>query len=561
VVFSIPEKNVWGLKKVVFSEGKWTDVAVTKKVKKKIKKKGVHGQNHTLVHIQIGARCASSPQRPRALGSPKTQVAGGQLKITLGESKSDDAKMDQATREQFFSICVTASLMLLAQTAVECAERSEFVGPNAAARVVIPPFVDKRFGTKVFKSRNKFERKNYRDNHWWRMIEERRHHDVRDRDGRDFRNNFRVPASFFDRMVSWYRDNGWTTREYDIFGQPSVPLELKILACFDMLGRGVCAATPAALIGCDETTIRTFFQTFCRRCTLHLSKIHIKFPSTVSEIRECVATYAEENINLPGCMGSVDCVHVPWPKALASQRSWYVGKEGFPTVAFQVVVNHKRKILSVSQPHPGSHNDKTIASMDPALHAIRTVQSFITYAWQAATAAGSATIYGVYLICDGGYHLWRILQRCNVVTSDPKVLFLMNRIVSARKDVECTFGVVKARFRILKYPLLCQELSDVRSVFTTCCIFHNILLEHDSGDFVDAGNLDGVSTAAVGRYRVTATSDFSGVASPPAGYWLGSHPEASHLLLRQTLANHLHWSHVNSASSLASQAGGTGRSD
>ena len=68
------------------------------------------------------------------------------------------------------------------------------------------------------------------------------------------------------------------------------------------------------------------------------------------------------------------------------------------------------------------------------------------------------------------------------------------RLESVRKDVECTFGVtackkkltiwqvLKNRFRILKVPLLCcgrngQEKVD--NIFYTCCMIHNMLLEHD----------------------------------------------------------------------------------
>ena len=455
--------------------------------------------------------------------------------------------MDQQTNQQFISICVNAAILLLTQSVFEVAH-------HVRERALAPPFVDARRGVKPFKSRNTFERKNYKDNHWFRMIDNRHHHDVRTIDGRDFRKNFRVPAAFFDNIVQWFRGNGWIVKDFDLFGRASVPLELKILACFEMLGRGVPAAVPAGLIGCDPKTIQLFFAFFVRTVALHLHKVHIKFPSTIAEIRECVATYDEEN--LPGCMGSVDCVHVPWPKALASQRSWYVGKEGIPTVAFEVIVSHNRKILSVSRPHPGAHNDKTIASMDPALHAIRTLQPFITFAWQACTAVGYAAYYGVYLICDGGYHLWRIMQRCNVVTSDSKILFLMNLIASARKDVECTFGIVKARFRILKVPLLTAELSEVNSIFTTCCIFHNMLLEYGNGEFDDAGVLDHLPTF---RSGVSASSDFSGVAGPPPGYWLGSHPEASHLKLRTTLGDHLYWSHANAAASPAPNVSTTPR--
>ncbi len=438
--------------------------------------------------------------------------------------------------------------MLLAQTAGGGADGV----PRLPGFVRAPPFVDRRFGPKPFKFRNSFPRKDYKDNHWWRMIEGRTHHDTRTRDGRDFREkNFRIPPAFFDNIVEWFQTNGWSCNEYDKYRRQSVPLALKVLSCFEMLGRGVSAAVPAQLIGCDEKTIQVFFLTFCEKVALHLKSQHIKFPTSFDEIRECVATYEGEN--LPGCMGSVDCVHVPWPKALASVRSWYVGKEGIPTVAFQVIVNHNRKILSVSQPHPGAHNDKTIASMDPAVHAIRSLQVFITYAWQALTAAGNAAFYGVYLICDGGYHLWRVLQRCGVVTSDPKQMFLMKRIASARKDVECTFGCIKSRFRILKVPLLLAELHDVHNVFMTCCIFHNMLLEHDSNDFSDGGTLDSNSAA---RSRVAATADFSGVQSPPPGYWLGSHPEASHLKLRYTLAEHLHQLHqLSSAASPVPRSG------
>ena len=137
-------------------------------------------------------------------------------------------------------------------------------------------------------------------------------------------------------------------------------------------------------------------------------------------------------------------------------------------------MDHSTRILSITQPHPGANNDKTIASMDPWINKIRTLAIFVAFSWTALTSAGVATFAGVYLICDGGYHSWRIMQRCNVITSSEKYLRLFGRISSARKDVECTFGRVKNRFRCLKIPSLQQNLSDVSNVFVTCCIFHNM---------------------------------------------------------------------------------------
>jgi hypothetical protein len=36
------------------------------------------------------------------------------------------------------------------------------------------------------------------------------------------------------------------------------------------------------------------------------------------------------------------------------------------------------------------------------------------------------------------------------------------------------------RFRILKMPLMLDELADMRHLFVTCCVFHNMLLDHDA---------------------------------------------------------------------------------
>lgn len=52
------------------------------------------------------------------------------------------------------------------------------------------------------------------------------------------------------------------------------------------------------------------------------------------------------------------------------------------------------------------------------------------------------------------------------------------RIESVRKDVECTFGILKRRFRILKVPMPYTSKEQVENIMFTCCVLHNILLGH-----------------------------------------------------------------------------------
>ena len=48
-----------------------------------------------------------------------------------------------------------------------------------------------------------------------------------------------------------------------------------------------------------------------------------------------------------------------------------------------------------------------------------------------------------------------------------------------RKDVECTFGILKGRWRILKSGVRLHGVDAVDSVWFTCCALHNWLLEVD----------------------------------------------------------------------------------
>ena len=167
-----------------------------------------------------------------------------------------------------------------------------------------------------------------------------------------------------------------------------------------------------------------------------------------------------------------------------------------PTVAFQVIVDHTTKIMAVSPcAYPGSHSDMHISRLDLQLNLIRFGALFVYFAFSLFVAADRMQeFYGVYLIADGGYQCWRVLQQTDKTNSDPYLRPFLSQVASARKDVECTFGRLKNRFRsdflflfcctrdlsrlrrLLKLPQTGDNLSDVHKLFVTCCVFHNMLL-------------------------------------------------------------------------------------
>lgn len=75
---------------------------------------------------------------------------------------------------------------------------------------------------------------------------------------------------------------------------------------------------------------------------------------------------------------------------------------------------------------------------------------------------------------------WRCLQCPLKVAGNDAELQWSKALESVRKDVECFFGILKGRFRILKLPLQYREHVNIDDMFMSCCILHNIIHAWDN---------------------------------------------------------------------------------
>eukprot|EP00187_Rhodella_violacea_P013328 CAMPEP_0184712916 /NCGR_PEP_ID=MMETSP0314-20130426/3377_1 /TAXON_ID=38298 /ORGANISM="Rhodella maculata, Strain CCMP 736" /LENGTH=190 /DNA_ID=CAMNT_0027175447 /DNA_START=12 /DNA_END=581 /DNA_ORIENTATION=- len=128
------------------------------------------------------------------------------------------------------------------------------------------------------------------------------------------------------------------------------------------------------------------------------------FPHTPEALyREVQRAY--EQRGLPGCVGSIDCVHVGWDRCPASQRNLNKSKEKCPTLSFEVVSNHRRKVFALTCGHPGTRNDKHIARLDRAVQGLNPGGNWMSeLSWSVMHENGMRKQFrGCYLISDGGY--------------------------------------------------------------------------------------------------------------------------------------------------------------
>ena len=89
---------------------------------------------------------------------------------------------------------------------------------------------------------------------------------------------------------------------------------------------------------------------------------------------------------------------------------------------------------------------------------------------------------GAWVIVDNGYLNKSICMPPMKHAITRSQLRWSEWVESMRKDVECTFGIMKKRWAILNEPIRLQGVKKADRIWKTCCALHNLLLIRDGLD-------------------------------------------------------------------------------
>lgn len=318
-----------------------------------------------------------------------------------------------------------------------------------------------------------------------------------------FRRKFRTPWPLFQMILDdCFQDGRFGNDEQPANGghQPT-PLCLKIAAYFRYLATGAQVDAHEESSGCARTTLQKFFPAFGNYFVEKYYDVWVRMPETEEELRRLEKPF--RLCGLPGCVTSMDGVHVCWDRCPSSLRPDHTGKEGYPTLAWNVNVSHNGKIQNCHghrrvQGAPlelgfrGAINDKTMSRSDRMVTALGTNPLFKNFEYELLSSSDGARIRlkGAYGVNDGGYHNW--LHTIAGTKADQAATqvedFWSGTCESIRKDSERVFGVAKKRHRILRLPFLQHRAIDIDTIMKVCCILHNMLLQYDGLDTI--GDLD-----------------------------------------------------------------------
>jgi Plant transposon protein len=131
-------------------------------------------------------------------------------------------------------------------------------------------------------------------------------------------------------------------------------------------------------------------------------------PENEADLESSMSEYT--SAGFPGCLESTDGVHISWDRCHAMQKMLHTGKEKYPTIAYNVTVNHRRWIMASSRGFVGSYNDKTIVKYDAFINDIRQRKTFHDYNLFLRRNGMQLSITGAWILCDGGYCCFHLDQ-------------------------------------------------------------------------------------------------------------------------------------------------------
>jgi len=333
------------------------------------------------------------------------------------------------------------------------------------------------------------------DSLWWVNYACMSKEDLTRRQLRKFRRRFRMPFEEWKKFVEVMNTHElfvtWRRGKRDCCKKLSSPIELLSLGALRYLGRKCTFDDLEEWTFISERTHERFFEKFIQYGATTLFDKYVLTPSTPDEIKSHMKEMMEAGF--PGGGGSTDATNVIIINCRYGLRQIHLGHKLSKTArGYNITVNHRRRILATTSGHPSRWNDKTIVLFDDfivGLHDGCGLDDYIFFLLERDENGDIRKVeyHGVWVLVDNGYLAWSVTIPPYKYTNHLSEIRWSQWLESMRKDVECTFGILKSRWTILDKGVQARKIENADQVWKTCCALHNMLLEIDGYDEIWEG--------------------------------------------------------------------------
>ncbi|XP_012834538.1 PREDICTED: uncharacterized protein LOC105955367 [Erythranthe guttata] len=293
-----------------------------------------------------------------------------------------------------------------------------------------------------------------------------------------FRRRFRMIRDLFQRIRRALKEHSTSWKKsYDSTGRQSFTSYQKMCASIQFLGYGTSADSFDQYFRIAQSTLIRFVKKICRHIVKVFGEIYLRNPN--SEHIEKLLQVAESR-GFPGMLGSLDCMHWEWKNCPTAHAGAYRGRNKKCTIILEAVASHDTWIWHAFFGLPGTNNDVNVLQKSTLFQALTNGTSIpVNY-----SIKGRNYDVGYYL-ADGIYPKWSTLVQSIRVPKCAKETYFVQKHESYRKDVERAFGVLQARFAIIRGAARFWNKKDLHDVMFACIIMHNMIVEEERSGYLN----------------------------------------------------------------------------
>uniref|UniRef100_A0A2N9HMN3 DDE Tnp4 domain-containing protein n=1 Tax=Fagus sylvatica TaxID=28930 RepID=A0A2N9HMN3_FAGSY len=235
-----------------------------------------------------------------------------------------------------------------------------------------------------------------------------------------FRRRFRMSRELFFRLqYALEAHDPYFIQKRNAAGTLGLSSLQKMTAALRILAYGVAADSTDEYVRIGESTAIESLRRFVKAVVNIFSEEYLRSPNS-NDIARLLAV--NEKRGFPGMLGSIDCMHWKWKNC---PTAW---KGRAPPVNYSI-----------------NGHDYTMG----------------------------------YYLADGIYPQWSTFVKTISAPLEAKKKHFARVQEACRKDVECAFGILQARFSIVRGPARFWDEATLNDIMKACIILHNMIIEDE----------------------------------------------------------------------------------
>ncbi|XP_033140578.1 putative nuclease HARBI1 isoform X1 [Brassica rapa] len=291
-----------------------------------------------------------------------------------------------------------------------------------------------------------------------------------------FRRRFRMNKELFMRIVYGLSQNvPFFQQRRDATGRLGLSPLQKCTAAIRMLAYGSAADAVDEYLRLGESTALSCLHNFTDGIIHLFGNEYLRRP-TAEDLQRLLDI--GETRGFPGMVGSIDCMHWEWKNCPTSWKGQYARGSSKPTIVLEAVASQDLWIWHAFFGPPGTLNDINVLDRSPVFDDIIEGR-----APRLEYVVNGHKYKFAYYLTDGIYPKWSTFIQSITLPQGPKANLFAKVQESARKDVERAFGVLQARFAIVKNPALTWDKEKIAKIMRACIILHNMIVENERNGY------------------------------------------------------------------------------